>query len=76
MVAFTGVKVFSATKAWEREQISDRITEWLEVNAGVEIVDKVVTQSSDSEFHCLTITLFYNRPADRGRRHAQVAAAP
>ena len=27
MVAFTGVKVFSATKAWEREQISDRINE-------------------------------------------------
>ena len=76
MVAFTGVKVFSATKAWEREQISDRITEWLEVNAGVEIVDKVVTQSSDSEFHCLTITLFYNRPADRSRLSPHVAAAP
>lgn len=75
MVAFTGVKVFSATKAWEREQISDRITEWLEVNAGVEIVDKVVTQSSDSEFHCLTITLFYNHPGERSRLHAQAAAA-
>jgi hypothetical protein len=61
MVAFTGVKVFSATKAWEREQISDRINEWLENNHGVEIVDKVVTQSSDSEFHCLTITLFSTR---------------
>ena len=23
------------------------------------IVDKVITQSSDKEFHCLTITLFY-----------------
>jgi len=22
-------------------------------------VDKIVTQSSDKEFHCLTITLFY-----------------
>ncbi len=60
MVAFTGVKVFSATKAWEREQISERINDWLGVNPGVEIVDKIVTQSSDSEFHCLTITLFYN----------------
>ena len=60
MVAFTGVKVFSATKAWEREQISERINDFLEVNPGVEIVDKVITQSSDSEFHCLTITLFYN----------------
>ncbi|WAS98190.1 hypothetical protein [Nannocystis punicea] len=74
MVAFTGVKVFSATKAWEREQISDRINEWLEANPGVEIVDKVVTQSSDSEFHCLTITLFYSRPSSRSQ--AQASAAP
>ena len=28
-----------------------------------EIVDKIVTQSSDSEFHCLTITLFYKHNA-------------
>lgn len=62
MVAFTGVKVFSATKAWEREQISERINDWLATNPDVEIVDKIVTQSSDSEFHCLTITLFYNSP--------------
>ncbi len=77
MVAFTGVKVFSATKAWEREQISERINDFLEVNPGVEIVDKVITQSSDSEFHCLTITLFYNsdhripappRPPPRSRQ--------
>jgi len=74
MVAFTGVKVFSATKAWEREQISDRINEWLENNPGVDIVDKVVTQSSDSEFHCLTITLFYSRPG-ASSHHASVAAA-
>jgi len=61
MQQFNGVKVFSATKAWEREQISDRITEWIAKNPGAVIVDKIVTQSSDSEFHCLTITLFYNR---------------
>ena len=61
-MAFSGVKVFSATKAWEREQISDRINEWLAANPRADIVDKVVTQSSDSEFHCLTITLFYNLP--------------
>lgn len=71
MVAFTGVKVFSATKAWEREQISERINEWLAANPGVDIVDKVVTQSSDSEFHCLTITLFYNMP----KSHQVVAAS-
>lgn len=59
MEAFNGVKVFSATKAWEREQISERINDWIRENPKFEIIDKVVTQSSDSEFHCLTITLFY-----------------
>ncbi len=58
---FDGVKVFSATKAREREEISNRVTDWIANNRDrVEIVDKVVTQSSDSEFHCFTITLFYN----------------
>ena len=57
---FDGVKVFSATKARERDEISGRITEWLAKHRGkVVIVDKVVTQSSDSEFHCYTVTLFY-----------------
>jgi len=74
VVAFTGVKVFSATKAWEREQISERINEWLENNPNVDIVDKVVTQSSDSEFHCLTITLFYNRPPANHQQHQARAA--
>ena len=56
----TGVKVFSATKAKDRELLGEVITEWIRVNGGnVDIVDKIVTQSSDSEFHCLTITLFY-----------------
>ena len=58
---FDGVKVFSATKAREREGISDRINAWLEANDEVDIVDKIVTQSSDREFHCLTITVFYNK---------------
>ena len=73
-MAFTGVKVFSATKAWEREQISERINEWLENNPNVDIVDKVVTQSSDSEFHCLTITLFSNRPPANHQQHQAHAA--
>ena len=58
-MSFTGVKVFSATKAREREDLGETITRWLQANANVEIVDRVVTQSSDDEFHCLTIVLFY-----------------
>ncbi len=56
---FSGVKVFSATKAKEREELGEVITNWLRNNPHLKIVDKVVTQSSDQEFHCLTITLFY-----------------
>lgn len=58
-VHFTGVKVFSATKAKEREELGENVTRWLRSNAGVEVVDRVVTQSSDDEFHCLTIVIFY-----------------
>lgn len=57
--SFDGLKVFSATKAKEREELGERITDWLTNNTELEVADKVITQSSDSEFHCLTITLFY-----------------
>ena len=60
---FTGVKVFSATKAKEREELGDHVTRWLREHKGCQIVDKIVTQSSDREFHCLTITLFYQKDA-------------
>ncbi len=56
---FTGVKVFSATKAKEREELGDSVTRWLRSNSDFEVVDRVVRQSSDNEFHCLTIILFY-----------------
>jgi len=57
---FNGVKVFSATMAQERDQLGEKITLWLSAHPGVEIVDKIVTQSSDEAFHCLAITLFFN----------------
>jgi hypothetical protein len=59
VMAFTGVKVFSATKAREREELGENVTRWLRATSGVTVTDKIVTQSSDREFHCLTITLFY-----------------
>ena len=60
MSSYDGVKVFSATKAREREELGERTTDWLQNNK-VEVVDTIVTQSSDHEFHCLTITVFYRR---------------
>ncbi|MDI7267816.1 MAG: hypothetical protein QME96_07470 [Myxococcota bacterium] len=56
---FTGAKVFSATKAKERDELGTVITNWIATNPQFEILDRVVTQSSDREFHCLTITIFY-----------------
>ncbi len=56
---FTGVKVFSATKAKEREELGDVVTRWIKANGDLEIVDKELSQSSDNEFHCLSMVLFY-----------------
>ena len=58
---FDGVKVFSATKARDRDDLGNRITDWISNNKDkMEIVDKKVTQSSDNEYHCFTVTIFYN----------------
>jgi hypothetical protein len=56
---FTGVKVFSATKAKEREELGENVTRWLKSNSDLEIVDKVVRQSSDNEFHCYSLVIFF-----------------
>jgi hypothetical protein len=60
MVDYKGAKVFSATKAKEREELGTHITRWLKENPQVKIKDTVVKQSSDNEFHCLTIVVFYD----------------
>ena len=59
MVSFTGVKVFTTTLARDREHLGETISRWLAEHADVEVVDREVTQSSDKEFHCLSITIFY-----------------
>jgi folate-dependent tRNA-U54 methylase TrmFO/GidA len=59
MERFTGLKVFSTTLARDREQMGETITRWLAAHPQLEVVDREVRQSSDREFHCLTITLFY-----------------
>jgi hypothetical protein len=56
---FNGVKVFSATMAPERDNLGDKITAWLRDHPNCEVVDTIVTQSSDEAFHCLAITLFF-----------------
>jgi hypothetical protein len=56
---WNGVKVFAATMAQEREKLGEKITDWIRRYPQNEIVDTVITQSSDEAFHCLAITVFY-----------------
>jgi hypothetical protein len=56
----SGAKVFTATKAKDREELGTVLTKWLRDNPRAKVIDKIVTQSSDREFHCLSITLFYD----------------
>jgi VCBS repeat-containing protein len=61
---FNGVKIFSATMAHDREMLGDKVTAWIRSNPGKEVVDTVVTQSSDEAFHCIAITIFFWHGAD------------
>jgi hypothetical protein len=59
---FDSVSVFSATKAVERQKLGEKVTTCLQGHADYDVVEMVVRQSSDSEFHCLTIILFSRSP--------------
>ena len=56
---FNGVKVFSATMVAQREALGGVVTDWIQANSHLTIVDLVVSQSSDASFHCIAITVFY-----------------
>jgi hypothetical protein len=58
-LAFNGVKVFSATMFAPREQLGESVTSWMAANPQLTVTEFVVTQSSDSQFHCVAITVFY-----------------
>lgn len=51
------VKVFSVTRARERDELGERVTAWIKANPDVEIVRTVVAQTSDDKFHCLSMVL-------------------
>ena len=59
---FNGVKTFSATMAKARDALGDQVMAWLSSSPKREVVDTVVTQSSDEAFHCIAITIFYREP--------------
>jgi len=45
-----GLKVFSATKARDREVLGETVTDWMRTHPACAVFDKIVTQSSDREF--------------------------
>lgn len=57
-------KVFSATRAQERTELGTQVTKFLEQEGvGAPQIHSIdVRQSSDSEFHCLSIVIFYHSP--------------
>lgn len=65
---FTGVKVFSATMLNDREHLGDKVTDWIASHRDYQMTQICVTQSSDAQFHCIAITVFY---IDRTRREAR-----
>ena len=62
MEPFDVVKVFSATKAADREALGAKATAWLGDHPELNVARAVVTQSSDASFHCLTIIFFLKKP--------------
>lgn len=62
---FNAVKVFSATMFQQRDQLGEKVTEWIAANPKATITEFVVTQSSDAEFHCIAISVFYADPPPR-----------
>ena len=53
-------------KAKEREDLGENVTRWIKSNSDLEIVDRIVTQSSDNEFHCYSLVIFYRHTKPQG----------
>jgi hypothetical protein len=51
--------VFCASVFAHRAKLGDTVTAWLEAHPEIELVDVVVTQSSDAYFHLISICVFY-----------------
>jgi hypothetical protein len=61
---FTGVKVFTATMFQERGLLGEKVTSWIAEHPENAVTEIVVTQSSDSQYHCVTISVFYRDAAE------------
>jgi len=53
----TLIKVFSVTKARDRDELGERVTAWIAAHPELQILRTFVAQTSDSAFHCLSMVL-------------------
>ena len=63
-----GLKVFSATKSRDRERLGETITDWIQHHPEFKVFERIVTQSSDMQFHCIAITVFYRYASAGGSK--------
>lgn len=59
-LSFNGVKLFTATLSADRERLGTRVTDWIAGNPQSTVTEIVVTQSSDSAYHCIALTVFFH----------------
>ena len=55
------VKVFTATRARDRESLGEAVTAWIAHDQDVRVLKTFVMLSSDSQYHCLSIVLIRAR---------------
>lgn len=65
MVGYDTVRVFSCTKAREREVLGERVSDWLR-SSGAQLVGVEVRQSSDEQYHCMSVVLFCRCGTQKG----------
>jgi hypothetical protein len=58
MEQIAAIKVFTATRANDREALGGKLTSWLDAHPEYVVIRAAVRQSSDASFHCLSIVLF------------------
>lgn len=58
MASISAVKVFTATRAADRDALGNKLSAWLQSHPEYDVVRASVAQSSDASFHCLSIVLF------------------
>jgi hypothetical protein len=54
----------------QRATLGEVVTSWITTHPQNTVTEFVVTQSSDSQFHCITVTVLYAQPVARSARIA------